>query len=170
MKSFRSLVLCESGAAAAEMALVVPLLVTMMFGAFEAGNFFWSQHIVTNAVRDGARYAGRRPLSDYPGCAPNESVVDDTRNVTRTGRVSGGTPRIANWTNPVTVEVLPTSPRPTPCNNLFSGGIYTNNPDGAPVVTVTATVPYTGGLFGVLGFDTTGLSLQASAQASVMGF
>ena len=170
MKFIRSLMSCESGAAAAEMALVVPLLVTMMFGTFEAGNFFWSQHIVTNAVRDGARYAGRRPLSDYPGCAPNDSVVNDTKNVTRTGLVSGGTPRIASWTDAGTVKVLPEEPIPPPCNALFSGGIYTNNPDGAPVVTVTATVPYDGGLFGVLGFDTTGLSLQATAQASVMGF
>ena len=167
MKSFRSFMSCESGAAAAEMALVVPLLVTIMFGTFEAGNFFWSQHIVTNAVRDGARYAGRRPLTDYPGCSPNASVVNDTRNVTRTGQITGGTPRIANWTNATTVSVLP---RTGGCNASFSGGIYTNNLGGAPVVIVTATVPYNGRLFGVLGFDTTGLSLQASAQASVMGF
>ena len=167
MKPSRSLISCNSGAAGAEMALVAPLLVIIMFGAFEAGNFFWNQHIVTNAVREGARYAGRRPLTDYPGCTPKPSVVDDTRNVTRTGLVSGGTPRIADWTDPETVTVLPTVP---PCNALFSGGIYTNNPGGAPVVIVTATVPYNGGLFGVLGFDTTGLSLKASAQASVMGF
>ena len=167
MISVRSLMSCESGAAAAEMVLVIPLLVTMMFATFEAGNFFWNQHIVTNAVRDGARYAGRRPLTDYPGCTPNASVVTDTRNVTRTGRISGGTPRIANWTDPTTVSVLP---RTGGCNSSFSGGIYANNPGGAAVIIVTATVPYNGGLFGVLGFDTTGLSLQATAQASVMGF
>ena len=165
MKSLRSLLACTTGAAAAEMALVVPMLTTIMFGAFEAGNFFWNQHIVTNAVRDGARYAARRPLTDFPGCLPNASVVDDTRRVTRTGLVSGGTPRIANWTSDTTVSVT----NPVGCNTSFSGGIYRNNPGGAPRVTVSATVPYNS-LFKNLGFTTTTLNMRADAQAAVMGF
>ena len=156
---------CTRGAAAAEMALVTPLLVIIMFGAFEAGNFFWSQHVVSKAVRDGARFAGRRPLSDYADstCVPVTGVITDTRNVTRTGAISGGTPRIAGWTVATTVAVTAT------CSSGTTGGIYRNEVGGAPVVTVTATVPYNS-LFGILGFNTTGLSLQADSQASVMGF
>jgi Flp pilus assembly protein TadG len=165
MNILRSLISCNKGAAAAEMVFVTPLLVAIMFGIFEAGNFFWSQHVVSNAVRDGARFAGRRPLSDYADstCVPVTSVITDTRNVTRTGRVTGGTPRIPGWTAATTVAVTAV------CSSGTTGGIYRNEVGGAPVVTVTATVPYNS-LFGILGFNTTGLSLQADAQASVMGF
>lgn len=165
MKVLRSLISCTKGAAAAEMALVTPLLILIMFGAFEAGNFFWKQHIVSNAVRDGARFAGRRPFTDYAGCTPSTGVKNDTNSVTRTGRISGGTPRIANWTDATTVTVT----MPGGCNTTYSGGIYTNNPGGAPTVTVTATVPYNS-LFGNLGFITTNLRMRADAQAAVMGF
>lgn len=60
------------------MALVAPLLIVIMFGAFEAGNLFWNQHVLSNAVRDGVRFAGRRPLADFEGCSPSADVVTDT--------------------------------------------------------------------------------------------
>ena len=165
MKLLLSFKSCTKGAAAAEMALVTPLLVAIMFGAFEAGNFFWSQHVVSKAVRDGARFAGRRPLTDYADstCVPVTGVITDTRNVTRTGRVTAGTPRIGGWTADTTVTVTAV------CSSGTTGGIYRNEVGGAPVVTVSATVPYNS-LFGLLGFNTTGLSMEADAQASVMGF
>ena len=53
----------SSGTAAAEMALVTPLLMALMFGSFELGNYFYTSHIVAKAVRDGARYASRRGFS-----------------------------------------------------------------------------------------------------------
>ncbi len=165
MKIVRSLISCKRGAAAAEMALVTPLLIIMMFGTFEAGNFFWNQHVVGKAVRDGARYAARRPLTDYAGCTPNNSVINDTRNITRTGRVSGGTARIAYWTDATTVTVS----MPGGCNTAYTGGIYVNNPGGAPTVTVSAAVPYNS-LFDTLGFTTTNLNMRADAHAAVMGF
>jgi Flp pilus assembly protein TadG len=163
MKIFRSLISCTKGAAGAEMALLTPLLIIIMFGAFEAGNFFWSQQIVGKAVRDGARFAGRRPFTEFVGCAPSTSVINDTRNVTRTGRISGGTPRISNWTVATTVTVS------SVCSASTTGGIYRNNAGGAPIVTVSATVPYNS-LFGNLGFTTTTLNMRADAQAAVMGF
>ena len=54
------------GAAAAEMALVLPLLILIMFGSFEMGNFFWESHIANKAVRDGARFAARQNFTDMP--------------------------------------------------------------------------------------------------------
>lgn len=165
MISLRSLFSCSKAAAGAEMALVTPLLMVIMFGAFEAGNFFWNQHVITNAVREGARFAGRKPLAEFDAetCAPSSSVVTDTQNVTRTGSVSGGNVRVNGWTdaNSVTVTAV--------CSETTTAGIYQNQPAGAPVVTVTATVPYES-LFGTLGFTTANLTLQANAQAAVMGF
>lgn len=164
MKNVPALISCKKGAAGAEMALVTPLLMIIMFGIFEAGNFFWNQHIVENAVRDGVRFAGRKPLSEFAGCVPSTTVVSETRNVIRTGRVSGGTPRIAGWTDgAATITVT------SPCSTTTTTGIYVNNPGGAPVVNVTATVSYDA-LFNSLGFTTTTLNLQANAQAAVMGF
>ncbi len=163
MKSFRALMICRAGAAGAEMALVTPLLIVIMFGIFDAGSFFWNQHIVANGVRDGVRFAARQPLSAFSGCAPTTAVRDATRNVTRTGRVTGGTPRISNWTNAATITVT------SPCSSGTTTGIYKNNPGGAPVVNVTATVVYQP-LFNNLGFTTTNLNMKADAQAAVMGF
>ena len=164
MKIVRALMSCKKGAAGAEMALVTPLLIIIMFGIFEAGNFFWNQHIVENAVRDGVRFAGRKPLSEFASCVPSTAVVSETRNVIRTGRVSGGTPRIAGWIDGATTITVT-----SPCSATTTSGIYVNNPGGAPVVNVTATVPYNA-LFNNLGFTTTTLNLQANAQAAVMGF
>jgi len=43
----------KDAAAAAEMAIVTPILVSLMFGSFEMGNYFLSEHVVAKAVRDG---------------------------------------------------------------------------------------------------------------------
>jgi hypothetical protein len=49
-----------------------------------------------------------------------------------------------------------------------NAGIYTDFPNGAPVVTVTAAVPYST-LFGILGLGASTLTLNASQQAAVIG-
>lgn len=161
---FFVLMKCNRGAAAVEMALVTPLVMVIMFGAFELGNYFLQEHVVTKAVRDGARFAARRSFDEFPGCAPSTAVESATRNVTRTGIVgNGGTPRIANWTSPTSVTVT--------ANCDTSGtytGIYTDVAIGAPTVTVSATVTYNT-LFGTLGLGGGTLTLRAQSQAAVMG-
>jgi Flp pilus assembly protein TadG len=160
------------GVAAAEMAMVTPLLIVIMFGIFEAGNFFWNEHIVVKAVRDGARFAGRQSFAAYScedvaeneSCSPtiDADVETNIKNVTRTGNAEGfGDPRVSGWTtDQVTVSIS--------WSETTDTGIYTGRASGAPVVTVSATVPYDS-LFGALGFDTAGLSVSASAQSPVMG-
>src|SRR3546814_5805509 len=97
--SFRLLKDC-SAAAAAEMALVTPLLLALMLGAFELGKYFLDEHVVAKAVRDGARYAGRRAFSDYGGCAVANDILDKTRNITRTGQIANNGPaRLSYWTD-----------------------------------------------------------------------
>lgn len=152
----------KSGAAAAEMVLVTPLLMILIFGAFEAGNFFWNEHIVIKAVRDGARFAGRQSFAKYSCAAITDAAIEtQIKNMTRTGQTIGGTARVAGWTDTqVSISVS--------CNATTTQGIYTNHAGGAPVVTVSTTLPYTP-FFGTLGFDTSGLNLAASAQSAVMG-
>lgn len=156
---------CNRGAAAVEMALVTPLVMIIMFGSFEVGNYFLQQHVVSKAVRDGARYAARRSFEEYASCAPSSNVERETRNVTRTGIVAdGGTPRIANWTSASTIVVSAT------CNTSGTyTGIYTGVAIGAPKVTVSATVTYQS-LFARFGLISNGtFTLRSQSQAAVMG-
>jgi len=163
MRLLRSLARDRAGAASAEMVLVTPMLIILMFGAFEAGNFFWNEHIVVKAVRDAARYAGRQSFSAYSGCAVDSTVEGQIKNLARTGQISGGTARVNGWVNgDVTVSVA------CPGSGAATTGIYENQTGGAPVVTVSTVVDYTS-LFGMLGFDTTDLKVAASAQSAVMG-
>lgn len=161
-----SLLICQRGAAAAEMALVTPLLIVLMFGSFELGNYFLSEHVVAKAVRDGARYASRRSFTDFT--CPNtvaSDVVDKTRNITRTGQIaSGGSARLVGWTTPTTVSVT------VSCTAITGGnysGIY-KGMSNVPKVKVSATVPYSS-LFNNLGFTSSTLNLVAESEATVQG-
>jgi len=162
--TFLSMARDNRGVAAAELAMVVPFMFVLLFGAFELGNYFMTEHAVVKAVRDGARYAARRPFTDYPGCVASAAVVDDTRNVTRTGQLAaGGEPRFASWSEPESIDVV------AECDNAGGyTGVFVTNPDGAPVVTVTATVPYTP-LFSQMGLGSVDLTLNARSQAAVTG-
>ena len=160
------LIICTRAAAAAEMALVTPMLIILMFGSFELGNYFLSEHVVAKAVRDGARYAARRPFADFscPSSVATD-VVDKTRNITRTGQIAnGGAARLVNWTTPATVSVT------LSCTTISGGnysGIYKGMVD-LPKVKVSATVPYRS-LFNNLGFTSSTLNLVSESEATVQG-
>lgn len=161
----RRLLKDRDGAAAAEMALVTPLLIALMFGSFELGNYFWNNHIVTKAVRDGARYAARQSFASYD-CATETvaaGVVTSTQNLTRTSQIaSGGTTRISSWTDASSIVVEMRA------DTSGTYGAFYSGQDCVPVVIVTATVPYAS-LFKTLGFNAVGLDLVASSEAPVMG-
>lgn len=145
--------------------MVAPFMIILMFGAMEVGKFFLDAHVVAKSVRDGARYASRRSFEDYNGCAVGGTVEQDTRNITRTGQVgSGGTARLPSWTNAASVTVT------VACDTSGTyEGIYRDSPDGAPVVTVSATVPYTP-ILSAFGFSSfAGLNLNSQSQATVAG-
>lgn len=154
----------NSGSAAAEMALVTPLLIALMLGSMELGHFFYSEHVVVKAVRDGARYASRQGFTNYtcPNTI-NATVVDNTRRVTRTNQVAaGGTSRLADWTQDTSVTVT------ARCDTSGTYGAFYDGLGGVPVVTVSATVPYTS-LVSFIGINFAGLNLNATSEAPVMG-
>ncbi|WP_186728907.1 TadE/TadG family type IV pilus assembly protein [Sphingomonas panacisoli] len=162
-----SVLRCRRGSAAVEMALIVPVFLFLAFGAVDLGNYFLSEHAVVVAVRDGARYAARR----YPlACTATTNDTTSTtamevRNLVRTNTIaSGGQMRINNWSDASTITVA------ISCNTsgTYNTGIYTGVTNGVPIVTVTASVPYTS-LFNAFGFTTASVNLNAQAQASVMG-
>lgn len=56
----------ERGASLVEMALVLPLLLLVLFGVVEFGRFLSTQHGVSTAAREAARYAV--PATQYTDC------------------------------------------------------------------------------------------------------
>ena len=56
----------EKGQAAAELALVLPVLLLILFGCIDLGRVFASWMTLTNAAREGARFGSMHPL-DVPG-------------------------------------------------------------------------------------------------------
>lgn len=161
-----SLIRCRSGAAAAEMALILPMLIAIMFGGFEGGAYLWTEHKVVKAVRDGARFAARQSFSAF-NCSgiTDATVLARVQNLTRTGETSGGTAKIVGWDD--NDQVIVTAACRTG-ESYSDQGVYATETGGATHVTVSATVPYPS-LFGTLGFDTTGATVTASANAAVMG-
>lgn len=165
----------DTGAAAAEMALVLPLLVVLMFGSFELGRYFLDEHVVVKAVRDGARYAGRQRNVDYacPGATASAAVVTRTQNIVRFGKINAtdaDVPRLPYWLaasgGQPTVRVTVTCPSSTVGTETL-GGLYTGRTT-VPIVTVLAVVEYES-LFGLFGFGGGALNVTAESQSAVMG-
>jgi Flp pilus assembly protein TadG len=160
------------GAAAAEMAMVTPLLIILLFGPMELGHYFLNQHAVVKAVRDGARFAARLPASNYT-CASGSttgtisSAADgQIKTVTRTGSLDGqAAPRLNYWTSASTIVVT------VKCASKTTyPGIYNSISGDVPVVKVKADVPYANGaLIGNIGFSSVNLFLRAEAESAVMG-
>ena len=151
----------QGGAAAVEMALLIPLLLIIMFGGFEAGHFFYNEQKIIKAVRDGARFAGRQKFGEYtcPGTV-NGTTATLIKEQTRTGQLANGTSLIKNWTN---ADITVTVACPGNTDGIFAGAT-----GGARVVTVAATANYPS-LFGALGLFDSSKKVNASAQAVVMG-
>ena len=157
----------DRGSAAAEMAFVLPLLLTIMFGSAEIGNYFMNEHSLVKAVRDGARFAARQNFSNYTACSgsPGGTVVADTQNVVMRGYLSGGTiitPNIQSG------NVTVTNSCATTAGGQTMTGIYRGRLNGAQIVTVNADVNYRP-ILASFGFRGVGIQLHASSQAAVMG-
>ena len=164
MRILVRLALERSAAAAVELAMSLPVLLVIAYGTFELGNYFRTEHVVQKAARDAARYAARLPMTNYPSCAATAGAEQQIQRVARTG-VPDGTQanRIHTWTaDNMTVVTIACD-----TSGTYSG-VFQNFPDGAPVITVTSTVPY-GSLWGTFGFGASSLSVYGRSQAAVFG-
>jgi Flp pilus assembly protein TadG len=157
----RSFLTNQRGAAAAEMALILPVALALLFTTFEGTWYIICEHRVIKGVRDASRYAARLDLSNY-GCpggtfsGPTASV----QNLARTGKLSGGTSQVPGWVNgDVTVSVSCTS---------GMGGLYAATGGNAPKVSVYTTVNYPS-LMGSLGFGVGTVQIKARSESPVMG-
>ena len=165
MTKFRRLVADRGGSSATEMALVMPLLLILMFGTFELGYYFLSEHVLQKSVRDAARFAARLPMTSYPSCAPTADAEAQIRRMARTGRPDdgGAAQRLQGWTaNNMTTVTL------TCVATGTYTGIYIEFPTGVTKVKVTASVPYPT-LLGSMGLGTSTLQLNAESESAVYG-
>lgn len=173
MMGWRILLADRNGSAAAEMALVAPLLATIMLGSVELGSYFYNEHVLVKAVRDGARFAGRQNFSYYSACsgAPTGTVVAETRALVRTSLLAGGSDRFADIEDSdITLDTrCETTATDDSSATESMTGIYRGRASGAPVVTVTASVDYAPVIGAGFGFSGVGMKLNASQQAAVMG-
>ncbi|MFC0590386.1 TadE/TadG family type IV pilus assembly protein [Novosphingobium aquiterrae] len=169
MTSAASILRDTRGAVAAEMALILPMLLALTFMMLEGAAFAWNEHKVIMGVRDAARYAGRLDFSNFvtqsggtytcPATVP-AGVVTQIKNIARTGQISGGNARISGWVDSdVTVTVSCTA---------ATGGLYAVVGGNAPKVKVSANVLYPSLVGSTLGFSTS-MRIGGAAESPVMG-
>ena len=169
MRFVESLLRNTGATAAVEMALVMPILLIILFGSVELGNYFMNEHTLTQAVRDGARFAARQSFTNYTTCngSPDTTnVVTPTQNIVMNAYRTGGTvttPDIA------AADISVTTSCAANVDSQDMLGIYRGRANGAQIVRVEATnVPYRS-VLGSLGFTGLGMHLNASSEAAVTG-
>ena len=161
MRRAKSFGINQSGAAAAEMALILPLALALLFTTFEGSYYMICEHRVVKGVRDAARYAARLDLSNYacPGATFSGSTAT-VQNLARTGALSGGTAMVQGWVNSdVTVAVTCATGQ---------GGIYAATGGNAPRVRVSTRLVYPS-LMSSFGFTNATTYIGAEAQSLVIG-
>lgn len=165
--TLRTFMFDSRAAAATEFALILPLLTLLMFTGSEAGHFVWTQHKLTEGVRDGVRYASRLPIDQV--CNGSTAVLSGTalanvKLITRTGQVANAQ---ANATVPgwgaaqVSVTVS--------CQAFVDTGLYTDLNRAGPIVTVQALNVAYPSLFQALGNFPSSIHLNAKANSAVIG-
>nr|WP_277601976.1 TadE/TadG family type IV pilus assembly protein [Altererythrobacter sp. BO-6] len=157
---------CTRGAAAAEMALILPLATLLLFTTLEAGHWMYTQHQVVKGLRDGARYAARQSIDDVDCAGISATVISEVQNLSTTGQlVNGGSPRVSGW-DPSEVEVLVNCTRVDA--TVAQAGIYDSSEPGRSVI-VRTRFDYDS-LFNGLGIlsDTT-VDLNGEQEAAWMG-
>lgn len=174
LRTFIELIRDRGGNAAAEMALVTPLLLILMMGCAELGNYFWNEHALLKAVRDGSRYAARQSFSNFSTCSTSgtdlssATIGSNTKLVVQKGSLDSTQPDLLpNWST-ATFKLTATCTTGQVGGQTMSG-LYKNNTNGAAKVAVETTLTYRPVIAVALGFSGVGYQLYAQSQAAVTG-
>lgn len=139
------------GAAAVEAAVILPLVVTLMFGIWEVGRLAQMNQLLSNACREGARVAAGGSINSVGvTVAQVQQAVKDymTSSGVPSAAVSGAVITLTNlsgnsWTDPCDAKPLDkfkvtlTIPSGAPFNSLKLGTF--NSITGVNSLTVEAT-------------------------------
>lgn len=144
----------QRGTATIELAVVLPVLLTIGLGVIEFGNMIYRYHLISTGVRDAARYAA----GFQQGAKDAEA-----RNIAARGVTTGGTNRV-DWWIPSNVAIAYT----TVANNDGFGNKLYRGGANIVMVTVSTSVPYQPlGFLGYLGVGT--INLSASHEERLFG-
>ena len=174
-RTLRALIECRSANAAAEMALVLPFLLALLFGSIELGNYFLNEHAIAKQVRDGARYGSRLPLAADFSCPG--TVWDDAgaqtaiTNVTKTGKVAGGT----SYRRPFSATDVACTGSPATVNVTVRcvdaddyAGVWSGLDGDIPVLKVEGAIKYKS-ILSNLGFISNSICVRAESEAPIAG-
>src|SRR5206468_11888894 len=88
----------DEGSVLIEATILMPFLVTLMFGLFEFSWYFHKQQLVESGVRDAARYLARTDAGALDADPCNDTAaVAKAKSIATNGVVSGGTARVPTW-------------------------------------------------------------------------
>jgi Flp pilus assembly protein TadG len=151
LRSFRRLVGDESGAVLLEMTFLIPVLLTLAFGAIEFGAVFFTHQTITQQVREASRYLARTttPTSTVTAFQFATSKYPERSDELCEPSTPGNC--ILPWltaSNMSAAVTLIDNPEDENGFRLYRGG------PTVPVVTVTAIVTYPGlGLLRAIGLN-----------------
>ena len=80
-RSFRRIVVCDGGAALAELTLVLPFLLAVLIGLIEVGRFADYGIKVANAARAGVQYGAQNISTASDAAGMRSAAVNDTQSV-----------------------------------------------------------------------------------------
>ena len=143
------------------MVLILPVALALIFTTFEGAYYMICEHRVVKGVRDAARYAGRLDRSNYacPGATFSGSS-STVQNLTRTGKLSGGTAAVQGWVNSNVVITVTCA--------TGKDGIYLATGGNAPQVKISTRIVYPS-IMGAMGFTQATIYIAAAAQSPVIG-
>ena len=121
----------QRGQAIVEVAIQIPLMMALLFGAVEIGRVFYIYHALNKALRGGAGLAARAVNVNY--CDNSDVTLTDVRNFVVYGNLQGeGTPVVPGLT-PDMVQILPE--RSIPDSTGISECVCTEDSDSCDVTT-----------------------------------
>lgn len=107
------------GAAAVEFALVLPLLLTILFGTIEWGYYFFNRQIVINSAREGARVGTLQLKGPDDAKAAAEHYLTGSGLVLKSGTIGGEV-----FPAPVTLTVGTVTQGTCPAESSCIGIVY----------------------------------------------
>lgn len=150
----------DEGSVLVEATILMPFLVTLIFGLFEFSWYFHKQQLVESGVRDAARYLARVAPDDGTDPCTLTIPVDfkaRAKNIAVNGAATGGTARVPGWTTgSVTISCATVS---------NSSGAYQGY---STLYIITATTNFADpalGYFGMLGLTTPNLSASHAERS-----
>lgn len=115
----------ERGAALVELALILPLLITVMAGATDFARVFYTANVLTNAARAGAQFCAQAPAiaATAPCTTTYPAIVQDIATANGLGTLSP-TPtatRLCQCADATGATFSNTSPTVNDCSNACPG-------------------------------------------------